>query len=194
MIKDIRRYLWLSQISLLGFLAICSLIIPSVAINNGGVSNFGNHSSTVVFYTLSFSLSALFLGLVAIKLIRISRSLRRMASLLLLICLLDLVVLISTFPRHISWTYSVIHDDLGIVLFSYEFVLGVWFVIRRKHNNTLLIFLIELVGSLIALLTVLKFFHLLFVGQAIAGLGFGLLLVTCFPSMVGPVLVDKEKS
>lgn len=193
MMKDVKKYLWLSQISLWGLLVICTLIIPSVAISNGGVSNFGNHLSTVILYTLSFSLSALFLGLAAAALTRISRNLQTMAGLLLLLGLLELLVLISTFPRNISWTYSEIHDDLGIVLFAYEFMLAVWFVIKRKSNNTIAIFLIEFIGSLIALLTVLRFFHLLFVGQAIGGLGFGLLLITCFPNMVEPIARHKEK-
>lgn len=191
--KDVQKYLWWSQISLFSLMVICSLIMPSVAISNGGVSNFGNHLSTIVFYILSFSLGALFLGLAAAELLKISRALRKMAGLLLIMALLYVLVLISTFPRHISWTYSEIHDYLGVVLFAYEFMLAVWFVLKRRNIKIIMMFTIEFIGSLIALLTVLNFFNLLFVGQAVASLGFALLLVTCFPAMAEAAFTNKEK-
>lgn len=182
--KDIKKYLWLSQISLLGFLLLCCLIRPSVVLTNGGVSNFGNHKSTIVFYVLAFSLSALALCVTATILLKKSYELRHMAYSLYVLALLEMLVLLTTFPRSISWTYSEIHDYLGIALFAYEFILAIWFVIKQPRYSTVIIFLIEFIGAMIGLLTVLKFFHLLFVGQAIGSLGFGLLLVTCFPNMI----------
>lgn len=192
--KALHKYLWFSQVSLLGGLLICCLILPSVATTGGGVSNFGNHRSTVILYILSFSLSALFLCMAARLLLKRSHSLRRMAALLLLLALLDILVLVSTFPRNINATYFDLHNDLAIILFAYEFALAVWFVVWRASRKIILIFLIEFIGSMIGLLTILQFFHLLFVGQAIGGLGFSLLLVTCFPGMVEAVLADNGKS
>jgi hypothetical protein len=191
--KALQKYLWLSQVSLFGGLLICCLILPHVATTGGGVSNFGNHKSTIVLYTLSFSLSALFLCMAARLLLRKSPSLRRMAGLLLLLALLNVLVLVSTFPRNINATYFDLHNDLAIILFVYEFALSVWFVLRRTSSRAVSIFLIEFIGSMIGLLTILKFFHLLFIGQAIGGLGFGLLLVTCLPGMVASVLANPEK-
>lgn len=190
--EKLKKYIWLSQASLLGLLLICSLIIPSVEISNGGVSNFGNHVSTVIPYTLSFSLCSMFLILAAVRLISINRNLKIFAAILLLLSLGYILVLISTFPRDISWTYSVIHDDLGIALFAYEFLMGVWLVVKRKTNKVLWAFLIQFAGSLIALLTVLKFFHFLFVGQAIGGIGFGLTLITGLPEVIEPYMSDSR--
>jgi len=190
--REVKNYLGLSQILLLGLLLICSFIVPSVAISNGGASNFGNHLSTVVLYILSFSLCSFFLILAAVKLIQMSRSLRIVAGLLLLLSLLYMLVLISTFPRRISWTYSVIHDDLAIILFAYEFLLSLWLVVKPNNINVIAAFLIELGGSFIALLTVLNFFNLLFVGQTVAGLGFALLLITRLPYKAELILTKKK--
>jgi hypothetical protein len=103
---------------------------------------------------------------------------------LIILAVLELLVLISTFPRHLSWTYSVIHDDIGIILYSYQFLLSIWIVLKLKKFRIILFFLIEFVGSMIALLTINKFFHLLFVGQMISSVGFGILLSISIPVIV----------
>jgi hypothetical protein len=67
----VTRCLWISQIALTSLLALCSCIAPSVVSSDGGVSNFGNQLTTVVPYTLSFSLSVLFLSFAAAALARV---------------------------------------------------------------------------------------------------------------------------
>jgi hypothetical protein len=178
------RYLLLSQLSLLSLLVICCLLMPSVVAHNGGVSNFGNHRRTVVPYTLSFASSITILGAAALRLHELTRALWRQAYLLLVLGLLELAVLLSTFPRHIAWTYSVIHDDLGIALFAYEFCWAVWLVARRCTLLAGLLLVLQSMGSLVALLSVLKVVQLLFVGQLIATIGFSLVLVSIFPHTV----------
>jgi hypothetical protein len=181
---DIKKYLWLSQISLVGFLVICCFITPSVVIANGGVSNFGNHRSTVVFYVLAFSLNIILLYLVAKKFQKLAGANTRLGGLLLILAFLYLLVLISTFPRHISWAYSEIHDYLGILLFVYEFFLSIWLVIKLGGYKNYLILGLETLGSLIGLLSILKIVHLLFIGQLIGTIGFGLILVVLFPRLI----------
>ena len=181
---EIKHYLWLSQILLFSLLIVCCLIIPSVVIRNGGVSNFGNHLSTIVPYILGFSLSIIFLCIAAYTLLKLNNNLWRMACLLLILGLLNLLVLLSTFPRHSSWTYSDIHDDIGIVLYAYEFLVSVWIVLKIKTSKSLLFILIEAIGSIIGLLSILKIVHFLFIGQFVGALGFGLLLVTIFPVII----------
>src|ERR1019366_2049847 len=93
-------------------------------------------------------------------------------------------VLLSTFPRHHSLAYSEIHDDLGIALFAYEFVLSVWIVVKRHSLAASLMLLTEAIGSIIGLLSILEIIHFLFIGQLIGAAGFGLLLATIFPAIV----------
>ena len=190
--KLVRRYLVLSQVSLASLLLICTVTVPAVAEKSGGVSNFGNHQSTIVPYIMSFVLCSVFLCLAAARLLTMSDQFRVGATLLLFIALLDLLVLISTFPRKIDWTYSVIHDDLGIALYSYEFALSVWFVVKTLQFRyvSVIFVLVESIGSLIGLLSIENVIHLLFLGQIIGAVGFGLLLPTAFPSVVTRDYVD----
>ena len=191
---DIRKYLWLSQVFLFGALLVCCLIEPSVMIKNGGFSNFGNYAPTVVSYILGFALNIVFISLAARTLLKIDRSLLKAASLLFILAFLTLLVFLSTFPRHISWTYSDIHDYLGIALFAYEFILSVWFVIKQKSRTAIYLLLTKSVGSIIGLLSILKVIHFLFIGQIIGTVGFSLLLVTCLPRIIEADIVSGEKS
>jgi hypothetical protein len=179
------RCLWISQIALSGLLALCSFIAPSVVSSDGGVSNFGNRLTTVVPYTLSFSLCALFLSLAAAALVKVWPERKLYGLTLVGLALLDLLVLVSTYPRHLNLLYSEIHDDLGIALFAYEFVWSIWFVVQGWGRETAALFLIEVGGSLVGLLSILKIVHLLYYGQVIGAIGFGLLLVRAFPRIVG---------
>jgi len=183
-VKQLNNYLWLSQISLVLFLVICTSIIPSVAAKNGGVSNFGNHSSTIILYILGFSLCIIFLYLASRVVLKLDSNLQWQSICLVVLAFLYFLVLISTFPRHISFTYSDIHDYLGIVLFIYQFFLSIW-LLRKNHNLTLVLFFcIESGGSIVGLMSILKVVDLLYVGQMIGGLGFGLVFVIAFPEYI----------
>jgi hypothetical protein len=181
----VTRCLWISQIALTSLLALCSCIAPSVVSSDGGVSNFGNQLTTVVPYTLSFSLSVLFLSFAAAALARVRPDRKWYGLSLVGVALLDLLVLVSTYPRHINLSYSELHDDLGIALFAYEFVWSIWLLIRGWGRDAAGLFLIEVGGSLVGLLSILKIVHLLYYGQIIGAIGFGLLLVRVFPRVVG---------
>jgi hypothetical protein len=189
---DIKKELILSQFSLIVPLLICSLIIPSVVVKNGGVSNFGNHLSTVFLYTLAFILCSYFLLVAAYKTAKTNKGMWYVPKLLIILVGLILLVLISTFPRHISWTYSNIHDYIGIALYSYEFFLSLWFVLTLKTSRLLVYLAIQAAGSIIGLLSILKIIHFLYVGQIIGGIGFALLLVYSLPNIVDIYFENKN--
>ena len=170
--------------SWLGSLLICSLIIPGVLAKEGGVSNFGNHWSTVAIYTLGFALNIGFIYMAGNAVLRINPKLIYIGRVLKLLSLLTFIVFLSTFPRHFSFTYSNIHDYLGIALYSYEFLISVWLVIKMPTAAAFSFLLIEATGSIIGLLSVIKVIHWLFVGQVIGAAGFGLLLVLVLPKVV----------
>jgi len=188
-----RVYLIISQLSIFILLSICSLIIPSVARTNGGVSNFGNYPSTVGLYSLGFSLCVLFLWLAADNILSKSLKFKKIAYVIFLIGLLYLMVLLSTFPRHLSFAYSRVHDYLGIVLFVIEFFMSIWLIIRKHTNIGILIFSLEIIGMLIGLLTILKFVHLLYIGQTIGSIGFGLLIIIYLPTVLNNLLLKKPE-
>ena len=184
-VGTVTRCLWISQIVLSGLLVLCSAIAPSVVSSDGGVSNFGNRLATVVPYTLSFSLCFLFLSLAAAALAKVLPAQQWYALALAGVAVLDLLVLVSTYPRHINLLYSEVHDDLGIALFAYEFVLSIWLSVRGWGRQAAVFFLIEAGGSLVGLLSILKVVHLLYYGQMVGGIGFGLLLVRVLPRICG---------
>lgn len=183
-VRVVTRSLWISQIVLSGFLVLCSLIAPSVVSSDGGVSNFGNRLTTVVPYTLGFSLCAIFLSLAAAGLPRVLPGQRWYALALAVVAALDLLVLVSTYPRHINLLFSEIHDDLGIALFAYEFALSTGLAARDRSRRAALFFSLEVGGSLVGLLSILKVVHLLYYGQMLGGIGFALLVVGVLPRVL----------
>jgi hypothetical protein len=189
----VARCLWISQIALSSLLLLCSVITPSVVSSEGGVSNFGNRLATVVPYTLSFSLCALFLCMAAAALARVHPTRRGYARILVGVALLDLLVLVSTYPRHINLLYSEIHDDLGIALFAYQFVFSVWLLARGWGRRAFGYLVVEVGGSLIGLLSILKAVHLLYYGQMIGGIGFGLLLVLVLPGILAEPPASRRR-
>jgi hypothetical protein len=185
-------YLRLSQISLFSLLLVCSLIIPAVSERNGGVSSFGDHLSTVVPYSLSFLLCIIFLCLAAKTVLEMGASFRVMAYLLLIIAFFDFLILISTFPRRVSPIFYQIHDWLGIALYTYEFLLSIWFISRQWKLKTAVAFSVECFGSIVGLLSSLKIIHFLYYGQVIGALGFGILLVVVFPYIIDMSRVRED--
>ncbi len=180
----VKRYITLSQVSLFSLLLVCTATIPSIVTTRGGASNFGDHTSTVVPYVLGFGLCAVFLCLAATRLLSISDRLRIPASRLLFLALLLLLVLISTFPRKVNSTYSALHDYIGVALYLYEFLLSAWLVVNKGASLAVLFLCIESIGSVIGFLSLENVIHLLFVGQIVGAIGFGLLLPAAFPSVV----------
>jgi hypothetical protein len=191
MVVKLRRYLWLSQAALFVLLVTCTVISPKVAFRNGGVSNFGNQASTVVFYSLSFVLSAVFLYLAAELLLRL-KGYRHVARILKAIALLELLVLVSTYPRHLRIGYEYLHDVLGVGLFFYQFALAVWLVRRQRQAAAFILILCQAAGALVGLLSLFKVIHLLFIGQIVGALSFGVLLVTVLPRIVARDLSSSK--
>ena len=169
--------------------------MPSVAIKNGGVSNFGNHVSTVVPYVLAFLLNVVFIYLASRAILKLGSRLAYIARALMLLSVLTLIVFISTFPRHYNFTYSDIHDDLGIVLYSYEFLISVWIVMKRPTAMAKALLSMQAIGSMVGLLSALKVIHFLFLGQIVGAAGFGLLIGIILPKVIETELdLKSDKS
>ena len=182
--NSVKRYLWFSQASLIICLIICYLMLPSVMDHNGGASNFGDGFPTVIPYALGFALSAVLLWVAASKLSQMEQKIRKTAALVTTIGVLDALVLLTTFDRKANHVYYLVHDYLGAALFAYEFALSVWIVYKTKSYATGLFLLVGSIGSLLGLLSLVGPLRLLFAGQMIGGIGFGLVLTVGFPSVI----------
>jgi hypothetical protein len=112
------------------------------------------------------------------------QTIRKTAALVTTIGVLDLLVLLTTFDRKANHVYYLVHDYLGAALFAYEFALSVWIVYKTKSYATGLFLLVGSIGSLLGLLSLVGPLRLLFAGQMIGGIGFGLVLTVGFPSVI----------
>lgn len=178
------RYLKLSQIHLFLWLIVASFLASSVVFKNGGVSNYGNHYSTVIFYSLAFLGAAIYVYKAANILQLINKRFKNLVLCLKVLSILLALVFITTFPRRFGNIYSVIHDDISKVLFGYEFLLAIWLVYKMRSLESILYTLIMAVGSIIALLSSMHILHQMFVGQITGAFGFGLLAVYVLPKLV----------
>lgn len=171
----------MSQAILFITMLLCVLIMPNVAAREGGVSNFGNHASTVSLYSLGFLANIVFLYMAARLIVRYTGQVGVSVGLKLL-SLGTLVVFLSTFPRYLGAIYSDAHDLLGIILYGYYFSISVWVVVTVKRSTLLgTLLVIQTIGSIVGLLSALKIVHALFIGQLVASFAFGGLLCIGLP-------------
>lgn len=186
-----KRYLRLSQINLFGWLLLSSVLASSVVFKNGGVSNYGNHYSTVIFFSIAFLAGAIYIYLAAESLILLNRRFKHLARYLNILSALMLLVFVTTFPRRFGVIFSDIHDNISIFLFGYEFLLALWLVLKRPKLDTITFMLIMATGSLVGLFSSLHIIHLMFVGQMVGALGFALLLVLILPKVISTELEKR---
>lgn len=165
-----------------------SIFASSVVLTNGGVSNYGNHFNTVPFYSLAFLAGAIYLYLAAESLLLLNRKFKNLARSLNILCALLLLVFVTTFPRQFGDVFSDIHDNVSKFLFAYEFIFTLWLVWKRPKLETITYTVVMIVGSLIGLLSSMHLLNLMFVGQMVGALGFGLLLVIVLPKVVAAEL------
>ena len=186
------RFAVLSQLMLGGFLALCVVVTPRFVLgaNEGGVSNYGVHGSTVIPYTLAFVGSAGFLFLAG-RGLRYTNGFGRAAFGFEVVALMLVVVLVSTYPYKIDATLADVHLGAAILLFCAELPLvgGLAFALRSKRRQVMVWLawlgaLGWLSGAVIAVVTLLGFTHILFVGQAVMSAGFAVVLIASLQTEV----------
>lgn len=188
---ELKKYLLYSQAALLISIVICSLIIPSVVTNEGGISNFGNYISTFFIYSLGFILNIIFIYLAAKVIINKSQKLLYVARGLMILSLLTLLVYLSTFPRHLSFAFSDIHDYLGIALYVYELIIALYILNKLRKLSIFVILVVQISGSLIGLLSIYKLIDWLYVGQLVGAIAFSFILAIGLPEYLQKAYSEK---
>lgn len=190
--KNFKRYLWLSQINLFFWLLLSSALVSSVVFRNGGFSNYGNHYITVIPFTIAFIANVAYVYLAAEALLLVDRQLKYYARYLNVLCIMVLMVYLTTFPRRFGVIFSDIHDNISMALFGYQLLLVIWLMVLRPKLDTLAYSLIMIVGTVIGFLSAIHTIHLMFVGQMVGELGFALLLVLVFPKVIHDELKKRS--
>jgi hypothetical protein len=175
------------QVLLFGGLLLCVALRPQSLGANQGISYFGVHWRTVVPYAVGLVCSALFTRRGLRRIPDGPGYLRAAAD---AIALLTVGIVLTPFSLNgvVDWT----HTLLGAALFLLQLVLAAWLVHwSRGGLVSVLLWLVQLAGGLVAAVYVLPSHGLLIQGQLLFQLGFGALalrtaaLGTTMPQRLG---------
>lgn len=170
----------LSQLALGGLLAVCVAAEPGFVLhaNEGGVSNYGTRTATVVPYTLAFALCALLLRAGARSLPASVPGRRRLAAGMEASAVGYAAVLASTYPYKVAPALDDLHLGMAVLLFSIQFAFVTWlaFVACPRWAHAAL-WLLWFAGFALGGATLVGLVHLLFVAQVTMTVGFALLTV-----------------
>jgi hypothetical protein len=173
-------YLAYGQLGLLFFLVVCVALHPGFVLkaNEGGMSNYGIHIKTFAAYTLALGLPFLF-SLLAIRLTNSDDPrVRRLRSILIIYCWLVALTLVSTYVYSLNTVLKDLHIVFGSALTLFESAASVWmYWILRPVAWDRVLFIIQMLGFVLAVLTLAGVFHLLFVAEVVTFGAFALLLV-----------------
>ncbi|MFY9783125.1 MAG: hypothetical protein WAK12_06295 [Acidimicrobiales bacterium] len=168
------------QVGFAVFIGLCVVLHPGYVIkaNEGGISNFGVHLKTVVPYSLALVLPA---GLTyrASRLIDASSDpLGYLRTVLRFYSVLILLTLLTTYTYKIDTAFRDLHVGVGVVITIFELGASLW--MYRELRALVAVLSLELVGFVLATLTIFGALHLLFATQMLSGVAFAILLVqTC---------------
>lgn len=173
-------YIVYSQLSLLCFMAVCLALHPSLVLkwNEAGLSNYGIHIKTAVAYTLGLALCSFFAFAAARALGTQSRLAMHVRLLLNVYGGLVLFSMLSTYGYTLNTPLKLLHivSDIGTILFGTGASLWMFARLRATRSDTVWL-AIQIAGFVLALVDFFKVLHVLFLAQALAGLGFGFLIV-----------------
>jgi hypothetical protein len=142
--------------------------------NEGGISDYGAHLKTAVPYVLALVSAALGTYLAATRAQDSANLLRALRSVLLAYAVLVALSLVSTFGYTLDRPQRDVHVGVGSVLTIFEVVASLW--MYRERRGDLPLVLVQLVGFVLGLLTIVGLIHLLFVSEIVTGGGFAIQL------------------
>jgi hypothetical protein len=165
------------QLLLALFTLICVALHPGFVLkrNEGGFSNYGVHIVTFLPYSLAF-ISAGFGALFGSQYLHEGLpEVHTFRRLLVAYGILSFLVLASTYGYQLNHTLKQTHVIAGIAMMVFQFIVSAW--ISVKHHVFKWALAVQVIGLVIAALTLFVVVHLLFMSQVLCGVSFGILLV-----------------
>jgi hypothetical protein len=169
-------YVALGQWVFAGGVAIAVALHPGFVLkgNEGGISDYGVHLKTAVPYDLALLGAALGAYLATTR-ARDTRNLpRRLRAALRIYAALVTLTLASTFGYTLDRPQRDLHVVVGALLSVFEVVASLWMCGERRGDLPLL--LVQLVGFVLGVLTIVGVIHLLFVSEIVTGGSFAIIL------------------
>lgn len=183
MANEVVRYLKYSQVSFFSLLIVCFVLEPTVITSNLGISFYGNHRLTVVPYLLGLLLTSYFIIKAARAMPRTSRAFNAMAEALIALGLLIIGVLMT--PYSVTTLFDRAHVLASGILFVVELALATWLVVMTYRDwVSLALLAAQIIGALIATISLVTSIELMLTGQVITQLAFGVLLVRAFGQLI----------
>ena len=171
--------------------SICILIRPAGLAANDGLSYFGTFKTTIIPYSLAFLVDAYFY-LKTAAYIKVDIPTFKYLTMSLQIMAVLLVGLLLT-PHTL---FDSIHTMFGATLFSLQFLLSIWLLLKDHFDwQNIALFILEFLSGLAAFYYLPKPNGLLLQTQLIFQLAFGAMLVRALNrKSVLPVVKSEVKS
>jgi hypothetical protein len=160
-------------------IGLCVAIMPRYLFegNEGGMSNYGLHSSTVTFYTLAL-LTPSALILYAANLLPEQVQYRKLKAVFMITAFSLMAVLVTTYTYKHNIVLANTHKASSIWIFCFEILAGGWIaLILIRSVISIALVLLLLIAFILASLTLIGLLHVLFIAQLLSMLSFGPLLV-----------------
>lgn len=162
------------------FIAVCVALHPGFVLkwNEGGISDYGSHLETAVPYTLALLGLAEFSRRAGSLYRQNDRSTRRLRRVLYAYSVIVLVMLISTYVYTLNAPLRDFHFGFGTVLILFEVSSSVWmFLLFRRLVWDGIFLAMQVVGSVLCLVTIVGVLHVLFFAEMLTGAGFAGLII-----------------
>lgn len=172
-------YIVLAQVSFFIGMFICVLLEPRYVLgkNQGGVSNYATDKRTVLPYSLAFLLEAAFTLITAHQLLHALHSYRLLIAALIVLAVLLLIVLTSSYVYKRNALLHWLHFFWGIVLITYQSVFGILLLgYMHRYLVAYIALVVLLVGDAVCILSLRNVVQRLFLGQVITRVAFAALL------------------
>jgi hypothetical protein len=162
------------------FIAICVALHPGFVLkwNEGGMSDYGSHIETALPYTLALLGLAEFSRRAASLYRQSDRTTRRLRRVLYFYSAIVLVMLVSTYVYTLNFTLRDFHFGFGTILILFEVSSSVWmFLLFRRLMWDGILLIMQIVGSVLCLVTIVGVLHVLFFAEMLTGAGFAGLII-----------------
>lgn len=172
-----------AQVVFAAGLGTCVAIAPSYVLgaNQGGVSNYGSDRRTVVPFAMSFGGNAALMAAAAAVVPDGMDAATWLRAGLSLLALLLIALLVSAWVYKRSELLRKLHFAVGIALLAYESVLSLWLLVFVASTWAgWLLWAAMLAADALCILAITRVVEKLFIGQVVANLAFGAVLLTTF--------------
>jgi hypothetical protein len=187
------RFVAAGQIGFALFIALCVALSPHYVLkaNEGGISNFGVHLRTIVPYSIALLVPAALTYAASRLVVPVDARPRYLQIILVAYSALILLTLLTTYTYKIDEPLKVVHVGVGAIITIFEMGATLW--MYRELHALLAVLVVQVIGFVLATLTIFGALHVLFATQIAVGVPFAWFLVrTCRVLNSSPSVEERD--